>query len=150
MPVRISCPLPANRYSIFMVFAISASIAQIGITARPALLTLASSILAIDLYQSMSLLMTSLPCQVHLSARLVTTVSIVMGHSALRAVVLNHTSRVTDISVLFATTPTFVPVVRPIHRTHITRHILLSNSKPLFATSQSQLWEIMRMVDLCQ
>ena len=150
----VTCPCcfstPANRCSIFMVSATSALIVLIGITAQLALSTLVSSILVIDLYLYMSLLTILRLCQARSAIRHVIMASIAMDHSAPKAVALSHTSKVIDTNVLFATTPTSVPVVRLIHLTHTTKHILSSNLGPLFATSPSQPWEIMRMVDLCQ
>ena len=110
--------------STSMVFATSASTAQIGISAQVALSTLASSILVTDLSLSMNPLMTLPLCLDHTAARLATTAYTVMALFATKAMVARHTSRVTDTSALSAMIPTSVPAARLALQIHTTELIL--------------------------
>jgi hypothetical protein len=89
-------------------------------------------------------------CPDHLLAKLVTTVSTVTVLFATKAMVFNHTSRETDTSVLYATILTSALPARPALQTHTTGLILSSSSRRQSAMSASQLWVIMRMVNVCQ
>jgi len=133
-----------------MVFATSALIAQIGISAQLALPTRALSTPVTASYQFMSLSTILRHCLDHTAARPATTVSTAMVLYATLGTVRSLTSKETDTSAQFAMTPTSVPAVKQVPQTHITEPIPSSNSRHPCAMSASQPWVIMRMVNVCQ
>ena len=133
-------------YSTSTAFVTSASTAQIGITAPPALSTPVSSILAIDLSQSTNLSTIHQPCIKHITASPVTMASTVMDLFAILLMGFNLTLEETVTSVLFATIRTFVLIARPARRIFTTRLTHLSSLRLLYAMSVLRHWAITRMV----